>query len=258
MLFFALPLLVAAQAPAAAETPKTCRIAVLDLIGRGLSDSDKDFPLLLSEVMANEVASASKCQVISQSDIKSMVDFEATRSSCAEGGESCLAELGQALGVDRIVAGSIGKLGSDYVITVRLVDIARAVVEQRAEEVVSGQPERLRLAAKLVGRALFPHTTPAIEHTEPGKDGKPTSSESSVISPLLIGGVGVGAVGLVGAIIGVAMAVDADGKLGTPANTDKAGAFAQAQTGVAIGVGGVAAAVVGGVVSGLAFTSPDL
>lgn len=258
-MLFALALIVAAVDPPAPEAPTACKIAVLDLVGRGLSAADHDFPLLLSEVMANEVAAASKCQVISQSDIKSMVDFEATRSQCAEGGESCLAELGQALGVDRIVAGSIGKLGTDYVITVRLVDIAKAVVEQRAEEVVSGQPERLRLAAKLVGRALFPHTKPAIEHEEPKvADAKAATAEPSVISPLLLGGVGVGAVGLIGAVIGTALAVDADGKLGDPQNTDKGAAFGQAQTGVAIGLGGAVAAIAGGVVSGLAFTSPDL
>jgi hypothetical protein len=246
------PITAPATAPAAAAppavapapaAPTVCRIAVLDLIGRGLSAADKEFPPLLSEVLTSEVAAASQCQVLSQADIKSMVDFEVARAQCVDGSDSCLAELGQALGVDRIVTGSIGKLGSDYVVTARLVDISRAVVEQRAEEVV-GQPERLRQAAKVVGRALFPRKTPVSN-----------ANDGPSLSPLFFGGLGVSAIGLVGAGLGVWLAIDADNKLGTPEDTDKAGAFAQARTGVAVGIAGLVVAVVGGVITSVALTS---
>ena len=260
----ALALLLAADAPvpvvhADAQPPTTtdrvCRIAVLDLVGRGLADADAAFPALLSEVLTNEVSAASRCQVISQADIKSMVDFEATKETCAEGSDNCLAELGTALGVDRIVAGSIGRLGTDYVITVRLVDINRAIVEQRAEEVVSGQPERLRLAAKLVGRALFPLTRPAIE---PVTKAPVVDAGPPLITPLFLGGVGVGVVGVVVGVVGTAMAFDADAKLGDASNVDKAGALGTGRAGFWLATGGVVAAVAGLGAGAFAAVSADL
>jgi hypothetical protein len=217
-----------------------------------LSTSDAAFPGLLSEVLANEVAAASQCQVLSQGDIQSMVDFEASKAaSCAENSDNCLAELGSALGVDRIVAGSIGSLGHDYVITVRLVDIGHAVVERRAEEVVSGEPEKLRLAAKLVARDLFPRDTPL----PPVALAKP---EPSLWTPLFIGGVGAGALGVAGTVVGSVIAAGADGALADPENTHKDDALGTARTGFWIAAGSAVVAVAGIGAGLFAAMSPDL
>lgn len=224
-----------------------CRIAVLDLVGRGLKAGEDDsYAALLTEVMTNEIADASQCQVLSQADIKSMVDFEITKQQCTGNSDSCLSELGQALGVERIVAGSLGHLGSDYVITVRLVDIKNTVVERRAEEVVSGQPEKLRLAAKLVGRALFPRDTPLAPVASSTATPAAAPAPAFTSSPMFWGGVGVGVVGLAGAAIGVGLGVDADARLGDPADTDKGGALGQGRAGVAIAAVSTVAVIGGG------------
>jgi len=253
VMFTWLPILLAAttavpgtsSAAPTTEAVPPCRIAVLDLVGRGLKVGEEDsYAALLTEVMTNEIADASQCQVLSQSDIKSMVDFEITKQQCTGDGDTCLTELGQALGVERIVAGSLGHLGSDYLITVRLVDIKNTVVERRAEEVVSGQPEKLRLAAKLVGRALFPRDTPLAPVPTGPAAGEPGPAFMS--SPMFWGGVGIGVVGLAGAAVGVGLGVDADGRLGDAQDTDKASALGQGRAGVAIAAVSTLAVVGGG------------
>ncbi len=201
-------------APAPAVTAAQCQIAVLDLVPRGLPAADSNLPQFLAEMMTAEVASASGCRVIGQADVRSMVDFEATKQSCGEGDASCLAGIGAALGVQRIVAGSIGKLGDDYVLALRLVDIENSVVEQRAEEVVSSTPE-LRGAAKRAARALF---------------SLPEAGFS--ISPLMIGGGVLALAGIGGGIYGVATSLGADARLGDPADIDKGSAYNDGRIGV--------------------------
>ena len=229
--------LLAAQAPVAAPA---CRVAVLNLIGRGLPAQDADVPLLVTEVITNEVAAASGCDVISPADIRSMVDFDAARQECDVTSASCLSEIGPALGVEYLVAGTLGRLGSDYVISLRLVELATTRVEARAEEVVTGQAEKLRGTAQQVARSLFPH----------GRPGQKVAAAvvGPAIDPLVVVSGGATALGLLAAAVGTFFAVDAETRLGNPEDTDKGGALVRGRGGVftiLAGLGVAAAGVTG-------------
>jgi hypothetical protein len=197
-------------------------------------------PLLITEVITNEVAAASGCDVISPADIRSMVDFDAARQECDVTSASCLSEIGPALGVEYLVAGTLGRLGSDYVISLRLVHLQTTRVEARAEEVVTGQPEKLRGTAKQVARSLFPRGRPGQE---------PAEIEGPAIDPLVLVTGGATALGLLAVGVGTFFVVDAETRLGDPADTDKGDAFARGRGGaIAVLAGlGVAAAGVTGV-----------
>jgi hypothetical protein len=226
--------LLAAQAPAAEPA---CRVAVLNLTGRGLPAQDADVPLLVTEVITNEVATASGCDVISPADIRSMVDFDAARQECDVTSASCLSEIGPALGVEYLVAGTLGRLGSDYVISLRLVELATTRVEARAEEVVTGQAEKLRGAAKQVARSLFPRG-------RPGQ--KPAAAVAGpAIDPLVVVSGGATALGLLAAGVGTFFVVDAETRLGNPEDTDKGGALMRGRGGVITLLAGLGVAVAG-------------
>jgi hypothetical protein len=229
--------LLAAQAPVAAPA---CRVAVLDLTGRGVPAQDADVALLVTEVITNEVAAASGCDVISAADIRSMAAFDSARQECDVTSASCLSEIGPALGVEYLVAGTLGRLGSDYVISLRLVHLQTTRVEARAEEVVTGQPEKLRGTAKQVARSLFPRGRPGQE---------PAEIEGPAIDPLVLVTGGATALGLLAVGVGTFFVVDAETRLGDPADTDKGDAFARGRGGaIAVLAGlGVAAAGVTGV-----------
>jgi hypothetical protein len=224
-----LTLFVAMAAPASSAT---CSIAVLDLVPRGLAPADaQSMPGLLADIIANEVASDSGCQVISQSDIKSMVDVEAGKQQCGENDSSCLAAIGESLGVARTVTGSIGKLGNDFVISLRLVDNAHARVLTRAEQVVSGSPEQLREAAKSGVRTLF--------RKDSDVDGGGIPAFAT--HPMFLGGVGLSVIGLGIGGAGAFFVNDAETRLGnaTGAGSDKANAFAQDRLAAGAVAGGV-------------------
>jgi hypothetical protein len=227
----------------------TCRVVVLNLNGKNLSEADKDIPSLLTETLANEVNLVSGCRVVTQADVSQMLDFEAQKATCSDGGDSCLSEIGQALGAERVIGGTLGKLGVEFVLTARLMNVRDGVVESRAEQVVPGSAEKLRTAAKNVGRQLFgkellpsePAPIPVVVPTT-----TTTAAASSSFSPLFLAGAGLGIAGLVTAGVGGALAAVAESRLGDPTVTDKDGVTADGQLALGVAVAGVVVGAAGG------------
>jgi hypothetical protein len=60
------------------------------------------------------------------------------------GEDRCLAAIGKKLGVDVIVAGTVGQLGDNYVLTIKAVDVASARALQKIQsDPLRGQPDEL-------------------------------------------------------------------------------------------------------------------
>jgi TolB-like protein len=231
-----------ATAAGAEEAPPAdgCRIVVLNLLGRGLDARESDLPAILTESLAGEVEAVSGCSVVSQADILAMLDFERQKAVCTDGSDSCLAEVGQALGAERVVAGTVGKLGSEYVLTVRLMNVRKGVVEQRVEEAVSGAPSRLRHTAKNAGRRLF-----GADELEPGalaEGGSPSAGWSALVwTGAILGGAGALAVVGGGLVAGLA-----ELRLADPAERKKDAARDQGHIGLFVAGVGAAAVAAGG------------
>lgn len=250
-----------AQAPATApagSAAEKCKIVVLNLVGRALPAGDAEIPVILTESLAGEVGIVSGCDVVSQGDIVAMLDYERQKAVCTDGSDSCLAEVGQALGADRVVAGTIGKLGADFILTARLMNVRKGAVEARAEEPVSTGPEQLRRAARNVGRRLFgakdlpsDAAVDATPLTTKG-DGSPAPS-GKPLPGLFWAGTAIGSVGAVCALVGGGLAVAANARLGEVQETEKEAV--QNEGLVALGIAGVggALALTGGILAGVAF-----
>lgn len=77
---------------------------------------------LLGEVRKRPV------QVLGSDDVRAMLSVERQRQLLGCGESSCVAELGGALGADRIVNGSVARLGQSWLIHVQLIDARKAQV----------------------------------------------------------------------------------------------------------------------------------
>lgn len=250
MLAAALLLLAAADPAPTPTTSAGCRVAVMDLENQGLPSEQAHVPKALTEALAASVASSSGCEVVTRQDIAALIDFEAEKAACGGNvSDSCLSEIGNALGVERMVAGSIARVGAATTVTARLMNLKAGKVEQRAEETTSDDSQ-LRAVAQNVGKRLFGVAPTPLSTTTTAP---PASSGPSV--PLLVVGGGVAGVGLAAAVVGGALALSAEDVLkdiNAPtsakdqAKSDGAGAV------VVAGIGG-AGVVVGLVVAGLAF-----
>lgn len=173
-----------------------CKLAILRPTLLNMRPTDAYLADLVADVLAVEVGRASTCEIVTEADIESMLAFEGQKQSlgCDADAPSCLSEIGDALGVDEVVTGSITRAGARYALSLRRVDVANARVTSRAQRFSAPTPEALSQAARegvveLVGADSVTASAPIVEEAE----------EPSVFGPVLLWG---GVAGLaVGAVI---------------------------------------------------------
>ena len=133
------------------------KLAVFDLAPSGDIKTDLTS---LTEVLIAEIDKLDKYSIISQSEIKAMVGFEQEKQllGCQDD-TSCLAEIGGALGVDRLITGSVGKLGNTIIVSIKLINTKNVTTEGRVYESFKGNESLLvdtlkRLVPRLFGIAI--------------------------------------------------------------------------------------------------------
>ena len=131
------PKLAGAEGAPLPADPKPMKVAVLKLAARaGLEAPVVD---LFGDSLVGELRKHKGVRVISSADVAAAIGFEKDKKLLGCTDASCLAEIGGALGVDRIVHGSVGRLGSSLVVNLTLADPVRGTA-------ISAVSERLKSA----------------------------------------------------------------------------------------------------------------
>ena len=89
---------------------------------------------------------------------------------------SCLAEIGGALGVDKLVVGQVGKLADNFIISLRLISPTTAKVDNRISENFVGTEATLIPAIRTAGRKLL-----GIDSKDPGSLGVSSSESQATV-----------------------------------------------------------------------------
>lgn len=236
----------AAPDTASAHSTEGCELVVLNPVGRGLSETEAHLPALLADSIAAELGQLTGCRVITQNDIQSLLNFEAERAACgADADSSCAAEISNALGVSRVVTGSVGRLGSSFKLQLVLQDVAAARIIKRSDRVVSGTAVELDREARSAARELFVDVSDAQAQSSDGDNTLLIAGGSVAaigVAMLVAGGAGL-AWALTGSVVpavrlGMHDAVQ-------PVALGGAIAAAAGAAAAAVGLGVVGAAVVG-------------
>ena len=114
--------------------------------------------------------------------------------ACPDAAPACMSQAGKSLGADKVIFGNVKKAGNDYQVTLKLLDVSRAVVESFTAETVPkkhADAAGLRSSAagwlaKLSGkgggsiqvRANFPGAAVSLDGTQVG-----TTGSSPVVIP---------------------------------------------------------------------------
>jgi TolB-like protein len=149
------PALVTASPAAAPRRPKLAVTELKVLYG------DPQLEALLSEVALTEAAAFKGIETVGRSDIQAMLGFEKQKQmlGCTEDA-GCLAEIGGALGVDFLLVGTVGRIGTLYRLDLKLVDAHKAKVVGRVGESIEGGAEQLVDAAQVGVRRLLTEIAP--------------------------------------------------------------------------------------------------
>jgi hypothetical protein len=110
-----------ASAPSANATAKApTTVLVLDIAGDAVTRGEAG---ALRDTLASELAKRRKYSVLTSEDVRRVLDVEAQRQAAGcEGESSCLAEIGAALGADRVLYGNVARLGGALVVSLSVVD----------------------------------------------------------------------------------------------------------------------------------------
>ena len=125
----------AQQRPAqrAQAAPKKLNVAVLDFDARG--GLTKEEAATLSDAFQTEIVSVGEFTVIDRQRIKQILEEQGFQSSEACSQVECIVEAGKILKVERMFAGTIGKVGSLFNVNIQVIDIATAqIISNKARQ----------------------------------------------------------------------------------------------------------------------------
>jgi hypothetical protein len=106
---------------AARAQPSKINIAVQELTGKGIDQSAAG---IISDRLRSELINTGVFRVMERGEMESILKEQGFQKSGACDEASCLVEVGQLLGVERMVAGSIGKVGDFFTISLRMINVA--------------------------------------------------------------------------------------------------------------------------------------
>jgi hypothetical protein len=172
-------LLVAAPAGGAVK------VAVMP-VGAGEGVSDKT-AAAVTEAVAAEVRRVPEVQAITQREIASLLSLEQQKALLGCQSDTCMAEIGGALGVDRLVVGDLAVLGESWLFHLKLLDVKRSrVVGQSDRRLRGGSIDDLLDALPSMVAEIFPGSSSAPARPGPGRTvraGPPAAVEEPLSLP---------------------------------------------------------------------------
>jgi len=144
------------------------RVVVLDMAGKGEAASLAEE---LTELLASTIRETSPdTAVLGQSEIKAVLSLEQQRAQIGcEDDTACLAEIGGALGADHLVTSRLGRVGSSYLVSLKLIEAKTGAVVRQFSDRVAGSDEKLIDSITRGARQLFadPHQVSPLTAPEP-------------------------------------------------------------------------------------------
>ena len=125
-------------------------IAVLALQGNGISTSEAG---VLTDELRSVLVQTGKYNVLERSNMESILNEQGFQLSGCTSTE-CAVEAGKLLGVQKMVGGSVGKLGTLYNISIRIFDVHTGRIEKTESKRHEGSIEQLLDRIKQIGYAL--------------------------------------------------------------------------------------------------------
>ena len=103
-------------------------IAVLDLTGQGVTEGELQ---TLSERLRIEMFKTGRFRVMERAQMDAVLEEQGFQQTDCVATE-CVVEVGRLVGVSKMVAGNVGKIGRVYTITARIIDVESGELEATA------------------------------------------------------------------------------------------------------------------------------
>ena len=154
-------------------------IAVLNLKNAsGVTKGEAD---IITDRLRIELFKTGNVDIMEREEMQTVLSEQGFQASGACSDEGCLVEMGQLLGVQSIVAGSIGRLGNLYLLNFRSIDIKTAKISKVVSRDIDGDIEEVvselsDIAWQLSGTKIKKKTV------QTKTESKPVSTEKEEVS----------------------------------------------------------------------------
>jgi curli biogenesis system outer membrane secretion channel CsgG len=133
---------------------KKTNIAVINLkkaAGVTLEEID-----LITDRLRGELFNTGKVNVMEREQMQEILKEQGFQQSGACTNEECMVEMGQLLGVEQLVTGSLGKVGSMFLVNLRIIDVKTGKITKALSVDIKGEIEDVvaklpSISAQLVG-----------------------------------------------------------------------------------------------------------
>ncbi|MCK5921084.1 MAG: hypothetical protein KAG66_09090, partial [Methylococcales bacterium] len=121
-------------------------VAILDFEGQDISVQEVQ---TLTERMRSEIGATNAVRLIERKAIENiMAEQGLAQSGCVT--DECAAEVGQLLGVQFMVSGSIGKLGGKYTIDAKMFSVESGAIERTVSATHEGDVSGLLIEMQIL------------------------------------------------------------------------------------------------------------
>ena len=124
-----------------AEEKPAVTVAVMEFTSKGgVTQEQMD---ALGDMVANRIRGMGEYEVIGKSDIRAALQLAQQKQMLGCDSDSCMAEIGGALGVRWMVMGNISLFGKTYLLNLTLLDVERVKVAQGLSKTFKGGEDAL-------------------------------------------------------------------------------------------------------------------
>jgi hypothetical protein len=136
-------------------------VAVMPLTAQGVDSASAQ---VVSDVLSNELLRTGKVRVMERSQMEKILKEQGFQQSGSCDGSECAVEMGKLLSIDKMVVGSLGKLGGSYSLSLRAVDVDTGEIVGSTQKMQRGEIDEVSAnlipgAAKELALALNPDDT---------------------------------------------------------------------------------------------------
>lgn len=118
------------------SNPKKTNIAVTDFEGRGLQEGETH---TLTDAFRSYLVNTGVFRVMERGQMDEIMKEQGFQHSGACTDQACMVEMGQLLGVEHIIAGSIGKVGGTYSVNARLISVRTSEIVRTVSKFHKGE-----------------------------------------------------------------------------------------------------------------------
>lgn len=154
-------------------------LTVLDFVGSGVSEQERQ---VLVDFISSHIVSSGKYRVIDRMQREAVLkELEFSYSGCTD--TSCQLEVGKLLQAEQIIVGSLGKVGSLYILNMKLIDVETGETIHTGSRQYGSMEDLINnsraLTLAFISREELPETAVSVSGGGDTATAEPTETEPS-------------------------------------------------------------------------------